>query len=63
MNDLTVNVQLTPDEISLILNSIHYTISIKSTKDSFHTKELKKLYEKLNTFVFPISFSFEDEIQ
>ena len=54
MNDLTVNVQLTPDEISLILNSIHYTISIKSTKDSFHTKELKKLYERLTTL--------EDEI-
>lgn len=62
MNETRINIQLTPDEISLIINSIHYTISIKSTKDSFHTKELKKLYERLNAFVFPISFSFEDEI-
>jgi len=43
-----VNVQLTPDEISLILNSIFYTISGKSTKDSFFTKELVKLYDKLS---------------
>jgi hypothetical protein len=47
MNDSTVNVQLTPDEIKIILDSIFYTIRENSTKDFFSKKEFVKLYDKL----------------
>jgi len=62
MNNLILNVQLTPDEISIIANSLSYELWITPSMDAPHKKELEKLYEKLNAFVLPISFSFEDEI-
>ena len=56
MNDLTVNVQLTPDEISMIANSLSYELWAVTNKNlnSSYKKELKKLYERLTTL--------EDEI-
>ena len=55
-NASTVNVQLTPDEISMIANSLSYELSAFTNKDldSSYKKELKKLYERLSTL--------EDEI-
>lgn len=55
-NASTVNVQLTPDEISMIANSLSYELSAVTNKDldSSYKKELKKLYERLTTL--------EDEI-
>ena len=57
MNDSIVNVQLTPDEISMIANSLSYELSAVTNKDldSSYKKELKKLYERLSTL--------EDEIE
>jgi hypothetical protein len=56
MNDSIVNVQLTPDEISMIANSLSYELSVLGNKgiDPPYKKELKKLYERLSTL--------EDEI-
>ena len=55
-NASTVNVQLTPDEISMIANSLSYELWAVTNKDldSSYKKELKKLYERLTTL--------EDEI-
>lgn len=55
-NASTVNVQLTPDEISMIANSLSYELSAVRNKDldSSYKKELRKLYERLSTL--------EDEI-
>ena len=67
-NASTVNVQLTPDEISILANYLSCEISriddemLNSSHKRQLQKEFKKLYEKLNAFVLPISFSFEDEI-
>jgi hypothetical protein len=51
-----VNVQLTPDEISMIANSLSYELSVLGNKgiDPAYKKELEKLYERLSTL--------EDEI-
>ena len=56
MNDLTVNVQLTPDEISMIANSLSYELGVSGNKDldSSYKRELEELYERLSTL--------EDEI-
>jgi len=55
-NASTVNVQLTPDEISMIANSLSYELSVLGNKgiDPPYKKELEKLYERLSTL--------EDEI-
>jgi|688.fasta_scaffold710220_3 hypothetical protein len=56
MNDSIVSVQLTPNEISMITNSLSYELWAVTNKnlDSSYKKELKKLYERLSTL--------EDEI-
>ena len=67
-NASTINVQLTPDEISIIVNYLSCELTrinhdmLNSSHKRGLEKEMKKLYEKLNAFVLPISFSFEDEI-
>ena len=55
-NASTVNVQLTPDEISMIANSLSYELWAVTNKNLNYSykKELKKLYERLSTL--------EDEI-
>ena len=55
-NASTVNVQLTPDQISMIANSLSYELGVSGNKDldSSYKRELEELYERLSTL--------EDEI-
>lgn len=50
MNNSTVNIQLTPDQISVIANSLSYELFTVPNKDSDseYKEELKELYNKFS---------------